>query len=70
MIRPVDVSFKDLHLHTVQNRRLLRFARNDNVNKIRTLVSLRGVPRRAGRRGNLDFKLVQYQQVKFQLGQE
>jgi hypothetical protein len=26
----------------VQNRRLLRFARNDNVNKIQTLVSLRG----------------------------
>ena len=28
----------------VQNGRLLRFARNDNIYKIKPLVSLRGVP--------------------------
>jgi hypothetical protein len=28
----------------VQSRRLLRFARNDNISKIKPLVLLRGVP--------------------------
>jgi hypothetical protein len=33
-------------------------ARIDNSNKIKSLLSLRGVPRGAGRRGNLDFELM------------
>jgi hypothetical protein len=49
-----------------QNTRLLRFARNDNINKVKLLVSLRGVPQSGAARRQVKAQTI----FKFQISND